>query len=291
MHKLFFDIESTGIDPSIDRIVSLAIKIVAEDGTVIVNKQKMYNPNMAISQKATAIHGITDAMVKDCPTFAEDAKKLKRLFENKIIVGYNCMVFDIPIVMSEFDRAGVEVELTGKFIDIFKVEQKLNPRSLANVYKSYTGKTLENAHDAEGDNNATAEILDHQIAAIVASGSKYPLEDIYEYSGTKDFVDYYGKFGRDEQGYLIFAFGKKCKGKRVIDEPAYAQWMLDSQFPAQVKKMIQAEQQKATKQQFTKPEKGYENKYQQNKGQKGFYKPPGSGDSFQPLISGKDNPF
>ncbi len=274
MHKLFFDIESTGADSSIDRIVSLAIKIVAEDGIIIVNKQKMYNPKMAISAKATEVHGITDAMVKDCPTFAEDAKKLKRLFENKIIVGYNCMMFDIPIIMSEFDRAGIEVELTGKFIDIFKVEQKLNPRTLGNVYKSYTGKTLENAHDAEGDNNATSEILDYQMKALVASGSKYPLEDIYELSGTKDLVDYYGKFGRDEQGYLIFAFGKKCKGKRVIDEPAYAQWMLDSQFPAQVKKMIQAEQQKDTKKLFTKSTNDTENKYQRNKGQKGFYNLP-----------------
>lgn len=258
MEKLFFDIETTGPDASKDRIVQLAIRIVDEKGKVLLNKSKMYNPLMPISPAATQIHGITNSMVADCPKFEEDAKRLKKIFEDKILITYNGLMFDIPILMNEFDRARVEVNLSGKFIDVFKVEQKLNPRSLANVYKSYTGEELANAHDAKADNMATAVVLENQSHIIWSDIDKNEAdctveEMLYQMSGTEGMVDYYGKFGKDDQDYLIFKFGKhKGKNVRVIDDMEYATWMLSQNFPNQIKNLIREEQKKVQRQIFKK---------------------------------------
>jgi len=264
MDRLIFDLETTGPDSSKDRIVQLAIKVINEKGEVLVNKSKMYNPGIPISPEATKIHGISDKQVKNCPFFKEDAKKLKTLFENKIIVGYNCMVFDIPIIMNEFDRAKVEVELSGKYIDVFRIEQKLTPKTLSNVYKSYTGKDLEDAHDAQADINATHIVLNAQIEKLQSSEKSYDEEMLYELSGTKDIVDFHGKFARDNEGYLVFKFGK-YKGRRILDEIAYSEWMLKENFPSQIKKLIKQEQKREIKKQFSKPSSSLKNELSNSK--------------------------
>lgn len=286
MDKLYFDVETTGPDSQTDRIVELAIKIVDEQGKVILNKAKRYNPEKKISAEATKIHGISNMDVKDCPTFSEDARKLKKLFEDKIIIGYNCMVFDIPILMNEFDRAGVEVELSGKYVDVFRIEQKIDSRTLGNVYKKYTGLTLENAHDASADINATHVILEKQIEAIGGAGDQMDENKLYELSGTNDLVDLYGKFKRDSEGYLIFNFGQKCKGKRVVDEVSYAEWMLKEKFPSQVKKLIKQEQQRVVKKAFGKNDKNAAVFNEPDK-----KKPAGKG-GFEPVFTADDDlPF
>lgn len=241
MQKLFFDIETTGADSSKDRIVELAIKIVDEDGTVLVNKAKRYNPGIPISKAASEVHGINDEDVADLPSFKSDAKKLKKMFEDKIIITYNGLRFDIPILISEFERAGVDVELSGKFIDVLKVERKLSPHTLSATYKKYTGGDLEGAHEATADVNATDVVMTAQ-----KERNSLTDDDLLEMTGAEGMADYYGKLKYDDKGFLVFNFGKNS-GKRVVDEPQYASWMLDSNFPSQVKKLIREEQTKGLK--------------------------------------------
>ena len=241
MDKLFFDIETTGADSSKDRIVQLAIKVIDEEGNVIVNKSKLYNPGIPISAEATAIHGIKASDVKNCPPFKEDAKKLKKLFENKIIIMYNGLRFDIPILMNEFDRAGVEVVLSGKFIDVLKIERKLSPHTLSATYKKYTGLDLDGAHNAEADVDATDIVMTAQKERNSLSD-----DDLIEITDTGGMADYYGKLKYDDKGFLVFNWGK-CRGKRVVDEPSYASWVLSENFPSQVKKLIREEQTKGLK--------------------------------------------
>lgn len=248
MHKLYLDLETTGSDATKDWIVELAIKVVDEEGNVLVDKAKLYNPGIPISKEATEIHGWTNANVFDKPSFKSDAKKLKLLIENKIIVTFNGLVFDLPILMREFERAGVDVELSGLYIDVLKVERKVTPNNLSAVYKRYTGKDLENAHNGQSDVGATQVVLEAQI-------EQYGLTDdeLYEMSGGKDMADFYGKLKYDKEGFLVFNFGAKCRGKRVIDEPSYAAWVLgEASFPSQVKKMIREEQTKGIKKETLK---------------------------------------
>lgn len=261
MQKLTFDIETTGPDATKDRIVQLGITVTDEQGNIIIDKSKLYNPEITILPAATQVHGITQDDVKDCPTFREDAKKLKKIFENKIIITYNGLVFDIPILLNEFERAGVELNLSDNIIDVYRIEKKLHPTTLSNTYKHYTGKELEGAHDAMADIHATNTVLEYQIEEILNQYSDDEkigdvMNKLYELSGTNNLVDFYGKFTKDENGYLIVNFGKKCKGQRLVDNPGFAEWMLKESFPSQIKKLIKQELKKEVRKQFSKPSSG-----------------------------------
>ena len=285
MHKLLFDIETTGADVSKDRIIQLAIRIIDEDGNVLVDKAKNYNPGIPISKTASDIHGIKDKDVKDCPSFKSDAKKLKKLFEDKIIVMYNGLRFDIPIIMQEFERAGVDVELSGKFIDVLKVERKLSPHSLGATYKKYTGEDLEGAHDAMKDVNATDIIMIHQKERNSLSD-----DELMEMTDTEGMADYGGKLKYDDKGFLVFNFGNKCRGKRVIDEPSYAGWVLgQATFSSQVKKLIRDEQTmglKARKSPKSQDEGNVPPKAE--KAVKGFYPASASISGYKPIQTNLD---
>lgn len=259
MQRLYFDIESTGIDPQKDQIVELAIIVEDEDGNVIVNKAKRYKPDVKISKEAQDTHGIKMSDVKDCPSFKSDAKKLKKMFEDKIIIGQNIMRFDLPLLLAEFERAGVEIELSGKYIDTLTIEKKLNVNTLEVMYRRYTGEKLEGAHGGLADVSAVRTILPYQLEAIKMK--EYPKDideilenDVYKYSNTNDLTDLYGKFRKDKAGNLVFKFGKH-KDLALLenkDTRNYADWMLSQNFPNMVKKMIRAELAKDVKAAFKK---------------------------------------
>jgi DNA polymerase III subunit epsilon len=256
MQELFFDCESTGPSATKDRIIELAIIVRDQNKEIILRKSKRYNPGIPISKEATSVHGITDEDVADCPSFADDAKKLKKIFEDKIIITYNGLKFDIPLLMAEFNRAGVEVKLSGKYMDSLKIERKLHPQTLSQVYKNYTGRNLEGAHGALSDVEATMVVLDNQysilydsLAAADGAGADMPTEskwpemidnDLYEMSGAKNSVDLSGKLAFDKEGFMIFTFGK-CKDKRVVDNKEYVNWIIDNDFPEDVKKAVREE--------------------------------------------------
>lgn len=251
MKKVIFDLETTSAERDTCRIVQLAIKQIDEDGKVLINKSKMYNPGVPITPAATETHGITDAMVKKCPSFSDDAKKLRKIFEDAILVGYNLIVFDIPVLLNEFDRAGVEINLSRKVIDVMKLETVLSPRTLGAVYERYTGKKLEGAHNAQADVDGTEIVFEYQMKKIIRDGLNE--EELLAKVGVpQDAADFFGKLKYDKDGDLIFNFGKN-KDLKVKDEYHYANWILDNAFPAQIKKLIREEQQKTTKKEFTHP--------------------------------------
>lgn len=253
MKKVIFDIETTGPDKAKDRIVQLAIHMFDEDGKVLLSKSKLYNPEMLISKAAEETHGISNKMVKNAELFSDDAKKLKKIFEDSELIGYNILQFDIPILMAEFDRAGVDLVLSGEVIDVMKLETALNPRTLGAVYKRYTGKDMENAHDAMGDVQAIGIVLQHQLKKIQEEGHNF--EDMMKACGIPEgAADFFGKFKYDDEGFLVYNFGKHLN-KRVLhdgDTKKYADWMLGEAFPAQVKQLLKEELKKDVAAQFKK---------------------------------------
>jgi DNA polymerase-3 subunit epsilon len=159
---IFFDLETTGIDIAKERICQIACIKIDLDGKQ-TEKELLINPTIPIPKEATEIHGITDEMVADKPTFANISKSLFEFFEGCDIAGYNSNVFDVPLLAEEFSRSRIEFpnwELN--FVDVLQYERLLKPNKLADVYKRYTGKDLEGAHDALNDVRATLEILLHQ---------------------------------------------------------------------------------------------------------------------------------
>ena len=235
----FFDLETTGVNLSTDRIIEVAIIKILPDGTRQV-KRKLLNPGIPIPPETTAIHGITDEMVKDAPTFKQCGNELKQFIENCDMGGYNSNRFDIPILMEEFLRAGMEVDLsTRRMVDVQHIFYKMEPRTLTAAYKYYCDKELVDAHSAEADVNATIDVFMSQIERYPQMGKS--LDSILAVIGEDKVVDYARRFIFDEKGVEVFNFGKH-KGRPVVDvlkaEPQYYDWMIRGDFPLHTKQKL-----------------------------------------------------
>lgn len=236
---VFFDLETTGIDIAKDRIVEISMVKVMPNGEEIV-KTRRINPGMPIPPESTAIHGITDEDVKDCPKFKEIAKSLAAQIEGCDLAGFNSNRFDIPMLAEEFLRAGVDVDLNRrKFIDVQTIFHKMEQRNLTAAYKFYCNKDLANAHSAEADTMATYEVLKAQL-------DRYPeLENdvnfLSKYSSFTNNVDFAGRMVYNEKGQEVINFGK-YKGRLVEEvlksDPSYYAWIMNGDFPLNTKKML-----------------------------------------------------
>ena len=160
---VFFDLETTGIDVATDRIVEICLIRLEPNG----NRQSMtlrINPERHIPEEASAVHGIYDADVRDCPTFREKAEEMKNIFEGCDLAGFNSNRFAIPLLAEEFIRSGVSIDLNSpRRVDVQNIYHKLERRTLVAAYKFYCNKDLENAHSALADNEATCELLEAQL--------------------------------------------------------------------------------------------------------------------------------
>lgn len=234
----FIDLETTGINISTDKIIEIAVIKISPDGNKQV-KRKLVNPQMPIPQGPSAVHGITDEMVKDAPTFKQIANEIKQFLEPCDLAGYNSNRFDIPMLVEEFLRAGIDFKMDGrKMVDVQKVFHLMEQRTLSAAYKFYCSKILEAAHSAEADAMATWEILCAQIERYPHIGAT--LDDICKFTGEEDIVDFSRRFVR-VNGIEVFNFGKH-KGKPVVEvlkiEPQYYDWMMKGDFSMHTKQKL-----------------------------------------------------
>ena len=235
----FIDLETTGVNLSSDRIVEIAIVKIMPDQTRVV-KRKLINPEMMIPKQSSDIHGITDEMVKDAPTFKQAGNEIKQFLDNCDLGGYNSNRFDIPMLMEEFLRAGMDVDLsTRRMVDVQHIFYTMEPRTLSAAYKFFCNKELENAHSAEVDVNATIDVLLSQITRYEKLGNS--VDSILSTIGEEKIVDYARRFLFDEKGVEVFNFGK-YKGKSVREvlksEPQYYDWMMKGDFPLHTKQKL-----------------------------------------------------
>lgn len=234
----FIDLETTGINISTDRIVEIAIVKIMPDESKQV-KRKLINPQIPIPHGATEVHGITDEMVKDAPSFKQVANEIKQFMDGCDIGGYNSNRFDIPLLIEEFLRAGINFSIQGrKFVDVQKVFHMMEQRTLTAAYKFYCNKNLDDAHSAEADATATWEILQAQVERYSQLGNT--IESIVKFTGEDDIVDFARRIIR-VNGIEIFNFGKH-KGKPVMqvikEEPQYYDWMMRGDFAMDTKQKL-----------------------------------------------------
>ena len=234
----FIDLETTGVNISLDRIVEIAIVKINPDGTQQV-KRKLINPMMPIPKGASDVHGITDDMVKDAPVFKQVANEIKQFIDHCDIGGYNSNRFDIPMLIEEFLRAGIDFSTDGrKLVDVQKVFHMMEQRTLSAAYKFYCQKTLDGAHSEEVDATATWEVLEAQVERYPQIGNT--VESIVKFTGEDEIVDFARRFVR-ENGVEVFNFGKH-KGKPVTqvlkEEPQYYDWMMKGDFPMNTKQKL-----------------------------------------------------
>ncbi|MFD2550344.1 exonuclease domain-containing protein [Bizionia sediminis] len=237
----FFDLETTGINITADRIVEIAILKVHPNGKEESHRW-LVNPEIPIPKEVTAIHGISDADVAQAPTFKVLAKEIHQIIKDSDLGGFNSNRFDIPLLAEELLRAGVDFDMKNRVsVDVQTIFHKMEQRTLSAAYKFYCNKTLADAHTAEADTLATYQVLKAQIA-------KYDeLENdtafLAEFSAHKKFADFAGFISFNKNGEETFSFGKH-KGKLVTDilenEPGYFGWLLNADFPLYTKKVLTA---------------------------------------------------
>lgn len=235
----FFDLETTGVDPVRDRIVEIAVVKVLADG----NRDKFVkriNPEMHIPESSSAIHGIYDEDVADAPTFKDIAQSLQQFLDNCDLAGYNSNKFDLPVLTEEFYRAGIDIDFKKrKLIDVQQIFFKKESRTLSAAYNFYCNKSLDNAHSAEADVEATIEVLDAQL--VKYADLDHTVEGLHQFTGSDEMVDFAKRLVRKEDGEIHFNFGKH-KGKSVksvlMNEPQYLDWMLQSDFSRDTKKIM-----------------------------------------------------
>ncbi|MCD4679728.1 MAG: 3'-5' exonuclease [Bacteroidales bacterium] len=250
----FFDLETTGLSISNDRIIEISIMKVFPEGNTESLTHRL-NPGIQISEEAESIHGISNLDVKDEPSFKDLAGSFVTFLDNCDLAGYNLIKFDIPLLVEEFLRVEVDFDLSGRsIIDVQNIFHKMEPRTLKGAYKFYCNKELENAHSAEADNIATFEVFKSQldkyenIEVTNADGLKSvpvinDVKKLSEFSYFKKNADLVGHIVFNKENIEVFNFGKH-KGKTVEEvftkEPSYYAWMMKSEFPLSTKKVITA---------------------------------------------------
>lgn len=236
---IFFDLETTGTNVVHDRIVELSYIKVYPDGRE-EKKVRRINPGIPIPPTSSAVHHITDEDVKDEPTFRQIAKSLHSIFEGCDIAGFNSNKFDVPLLMEEFGRCGINFDVAGRsFIDVQNIFHKMEQRTLVAAYRFYCGKELEGAHSALADTEATYEVLKQQIEKY--QELENDVKKLAEFSGSGRSLDLAGRIVMDDQNRPIFNFGKH-KGKTVKEvlrkEPSFFDWVMQGEFPKNTKDVL-----------------------------------------------------
>ncbi|WP_373517451.1 exonuclease domain-containing protein [Pricia sp.] len=235
----FFDLETTGTNIAKDRIVEISILKVHPNGTS-ESKTWLVNPEMKIPDDVIAIHGISNEKVANEPTFKALSKEIYGMIKDCDLGGFNSDRFDIPLLVEEMLRAEVDFDMKNMVsIDVQTIFHKMEKRTLGAAYTFYCDKELVEAHSAEADTIATYEVLKSQL-------DRYPelennVKKLAEFSTHRQFADFAGFLGYDEDGIEIFSFGKH-KGKKILDvlekEPGYFGWILNADFPLYTKKVL-----------------------------------------------------
>jgi DNA polymerase-3 subunit epsilon len=208
---------------------------------------------MPIPPQSTAIHGITDEDVKNCPPFKEYAKSFAKVLEGCDLGGFNSNKFDIPLLAEEFLRVDLDFDFRKRrFIDVQTIFHKMERRTLSAAYKFYCGRELEGAHGAAADTKATYEVLKSQLDRYKdtpwedINGKKSvpiinDIEALAEFSSHNKNADFAGRIIYNDKGVEVFNFGK-YKGvpvEQVFEkDPGYYGWMLNSEFPRYTKKVL-----------------------------------------------------
>ncbi len=249
----FFDLETTGVNVASDRIVEISILKAMPDGTEDIKTMRI-NPGIPIPLESSLIHGIYDEDVSHEPTFKQAGEELARFLDDCDLAGYNSNRFDIPVLMEEFLRVGVDFDIENRhFVDVQNIFHQMEQRTLRAAYQFYCGKVIENAHSAEADIKATYEVLLAQIGkyenqdwedkkGVVSKPVQNNIEALHKFTNLNKPVDFAGRMVYNDEGIEVINFGKH-KGRSVEDvfqaEPSYYNWMQNGDFPLYTKRCLE----------------------------------------------------
>lgn len=255
---VFFDLEATGLNVVRDRIVQIGMIKHFASGKEPKSYKTLVNPGMVlISEEAYRVHGISSKDVAKAPNFEQIAQEVHQFIGDADLAGYNSNRFDLPMLMEEFNRAGVAFDLNGRrSIDIQRIFYKMEPRTLKAALRYYCDEDMVDAHDALADVEATISVLKGQLdrykgvnyedgdGKVVAEPVRMDVQVLHDFTNDLKFADATQKFRYDPDGQIVFNFGKnngKLVGKFLSEDKNYKNWMLNGEFSYQVKEIIKRE--------------------------------------------------
>jgi len=250
----FFDIESTGLSVIRDRIVQIAIVKYSPKQKDPEELTLLINPGIPISEEAMAVHGITPKMLSNKPSFQQVADKILAFIGDADLAGYNSNRFDVPLLMEEFARVGIEWDMSKRrTIDVQRIFYKMEPRTLQAALRYYCQKELENAHDALADVYATVDVFRGQLERyenvdmidsdgnVVDKPIVNDMQVLHDFTNDSGMIDATQRMKYNRDGVVVFNFGKymgKPVAETLVKDQHYYNWMLNKEFSTQVKTLI-----------------------------------------------------
>ncbi len=251
---VIFDLETTGIHVTKDRIVEISMIKITADGSRNDYTRRI-NPQKPISPEASKVHGITDEMVKDEPPFEAVAREIHTFIGNSDLAGYNLLKFDVPMLAESFLRCDIDFDVSQRrIIDVQNIFHKMEQRTLKAAYRFYCNKDLTDAHSAKADTKATLEVLESMLDKYqnvdyedkkghISQPVINDMDALHTFSRFNKHADLVGQIIFDQEEKEVFNFGKH-KGQRVEqvfqNEPQYYDWMMKADFPESTRKLITA---------------------------------------------------
>jgi DNA polymerase-3 subunit epsilon len=250
---VFFDLEATGLSVVKDKIVQIALIKYAKKGGEPVEKSMMINPGIPISEEAMNVHKITPKMLANKPTFGQVAQELYDFIGNADLGGYNSNRYDVPMLMEEFSRVGMELDISKrKLIDVQRIFYKMEPRTLGAALKFYCGEKLVGAHDALADVRATVDVLKGQLEKykgvdiedgdgnVIPEPVRNDMKAIHDFVNDLRYLEPTQKMKLNDKGVAVFSFGKYNNapvGETFAKNMNYYNWIMKMEFSSQVKQL------------------------------------------------------
>lgn len=251
---VFFDVETTGLNVIRDRIVQIALVKLHKNGQPQTELTMLINPGIPISEESMQIHGITPKDLANKPVFQQVAQKIWDFIGDSDLAGYNSNRFDVPMLMEEFARVGMEFDVSKRrLLDVQRIFYKMEPRTLKAAYRFYCGQELTDAHDALADVKATIDVFKGQLNTyegkdlvdengnVVPAPIQNDVQVLHTFTNDLNFLDATQKLRVQPDGVVVFNFGKYA-GQPVrevfLKEKNYFHWMLEREFSSQVKQII-----------------------------------------------------
>lgn len=251
---VFFDIEATGLNVIQDKIVQIALIKYSPNVEEPEELEMMINPGIPISAEAMNVHGITPEMLKNKPSFQQVAQQIYDFIGDADLAGYNSDRYDIPMLMEEFARVGMELNIDDRNnVDVQKIFYMMEPRTLKAALRLYCGKELEGAHDALADVRATVDVLKGQLERykdvdfedgdgyITKTPIQNDIKALSSFTSNRRTVDATQRLKYDGNGTIVFNFGKyigQPVAKLLYEDKQYYNWILQKDFSSQVKQII-----------------------------------------------------
>lgn len=251
---VFFDVETTGLNVVRDRILQIGMVKLFKNGRPAEEFSTLINPGIPISEESMSVHGITPKDLANKPTFQQLAQKIWDFMGESDLAGYNSNRFDVPMLMEEFARVGMEFSIENRrLIDVQRIFYKMEPRTLKAAYRFYCQKELADAHDAMADVRATLEVFKGQLTKydgvdlidedgkVVEAPIKNDMKVLHDFTNDLNFLDATQKLKVGHDGKIYFNFGKH-NGVAVEEvyrrERPYFFWILEKEFSSQVKQIV-----------------------------------------------------